>query len=75
MVWSGRDHCRQYHGGLAISVFIAYLSSLDHTAYHRLLTIRAVQGSIMTLPGQFRCRIYRLAGGQCGLVSFFMLTP
>src|SRR5690606_22193796 len=38
-------------GGLAISVFIAYLSSLTNTAYPA--TQYALFSSLMTLPGQF----------------------
>ncbi|MFW2133220.1 AmpG family muropeptide MFS transporter [Ectothiorhodospira haloalkaliphila] len=38
-------------GGLAISVFIAYLSSLTNTAY--TATQYALFSSLMTLPGQF----------------------
>lgn len=46
-------------GGLAIAVFIAYLSSLTNTAY--TATQYALFSSIMTLPGQF-------LGGFTGLL-------
>ena len=46
-------------GGLAISVFIAYLSSLTNSAY--TATQYALFSSIMTLPGQF-------LGGFTGLL-------
>lgn len=46
-------------GGMAIAVFIAYLSSLTNTAY--TATQYALFSSIMTLPGQF-------LGGFTGLV-------
>ena len=43
--------CDNISGGIAISVFIAYLSSLTNTAY--TATQYALFSSIMTLPGQF----------------------
>lgn len=59
-------------GGLAISVFIAYLSSLTNTAY--TATQYALFSSLMTLPGQFAAGFTGLLAANVGWVSFFMLT-
>ncbi len=59
-------------GGLAISVFIAYLSSLTNTAY--TATQYALFSSIMTLPGQFAAGFTGLLAANTGWVTFFMLT-
>lgn len=59
-------------GGLAISVFIAYLSSLTNTAY--TATQYALFSSIMTLPGQFAAGFTGLLAANVGWISFFMLT-
>ncbi|HDZ56203.1 MAG TPA: MFS transporter [Pseudomonas xinjiangensis] len=59
-------------GGLAISVFIAYLSSLTNTAY--TATQYALFSSLMTLPGQFAAGFTGVLAANVGWVSFFMLT-
>lgn len=59
-------------GGLAISVFIAYLSSLTNTAY--TATQYALFSSIMTLPGQFAAGFTGMLAANTGWVSFFMIT-
>jgi PAT family beta-lactamase induction signal transducer AmpG len=59
-------------GGLAISVFIAYLSSLTNTAY--TATQYALFSSIMTLPGQFAAGFTGMLAANTGWVTFFMLT-
>ena len=57
-------------GGLAISVFIAYLSSLTNTAY--TATQYALFSSLMTLPGQFAAGFTGVLAANVGWVSFFM---
>ena len=59
-------------GGLAISVFIAYLSSLTNTAY--TATQYALFSSLMTLPGQFAAGFTGVLATQLGWVHFFMAT-
>lgn len=59
-------------GGLAISVFIAYLSSLTNTAY--TATQYALFSSLMTLPGQFAAGFTGVLAASVGWVSFFMVT-
>ncbi|MEH6564683.1 MAG: MFS transporter [Halopseudomonas sp.] len=59
-------------GGLAISVFIAYLSSLTNTAY--TATQYALFSSLMTLPGQFAAGFTGLLAERVGWEEFFMLT-
>ncbi|MEH6386765.1 MULTISPECIES: MFS transporter [Pseudomonas] len=59
-------------GGLAVSVFIAYLSSLTNTAY--TATQYALFSSLMTLPGQFAAGFTGLLAANVGWVSFFVLT-
>src|SRR5690554_166514 len=59
-------------GGLAISVFIAYLSSLTNTAY--TATQYALFSSLMTLPGQFAAGFTKVLATNVGWVSFFMTT-
>jgi MFS transporter, PAT family, beta-lactamase induction signal transducer AmpG len=57
-------------GGLAISVFIAYLSSLTNTAY--TATQYALFSSIMTLPGQFLAGFTGLLAEHVGWFWFFI---
>ncbi|AGA35386.1 AmpG permease [Thioalkalivibrio nitratireducens DSM 14787] len=57
-------------GGLAISVFIAYLSSLTNTAY--TATQYALFSSIMTLPGQFLGGFTGLLAAHIGWFWFFI---
>ncbi len=59
-------------GGLAISVFIAYLSSLTNTAY--TATQYALFSSLMTLPGQFAAGFTGLLATHVGWVGFFLIT-
>ncbi|WP_339665019.1 MFS transporter [uncultured Pseudomonas sp.] len=59
-------------GGLAISVFIAYLSSLTNTAY--TATQYALFSSAMTLPGQFAAGFTGVLAANVGWVSFFTIT-
>ena len=59
-------------GGLAISVFIAYLSSLTNTAY--TATQYALFSSLMTLPGQFAAGFTGVLAANVGWMSFFMAT-
>lgn len=59
-------------GGLAISVFIAYLSSLTNTAY--TATQYALFSSLMTLPGQFAAGFTGVMVMHMGWVPFFMST-
>ena len=59
-------------GGLAISVFIAYLSSLTNTAY--TATQYALFSSLMTLPGQFAGGFTGVLAENVGWVSFFLVT-
>ena len=57
-------------GGLAISVFIAYLSSLTNTAY--TATQYALFSSIMTLPGQFLAGFTGVLAEHVGWFWFFI---
>ncbi|TVP88024.1 MAG: MFS transporter, partial [Pseudomonadaceae bacterium] len=59
-------------GGMAIAVFIAYLSSLTNTAY--TATQYALFSSIMTLPGQFAAGFTGLIAANVGWISFFFIT-
>ncbi len=59
-------------GGMAISVFIAYLSSLTNTAY--TATQYALFSSLMTLPGQFAGGFTGMLAEQVGWVGFFLIT-
>jgi len=59
-------------GGMAISVFIAYLSSLTNTAY--TATQYALFSSLMTLPGQFAAGFTGLLAEHVGWVGFFLIT-
>lgn len=59
-------------GGLAISVFIAYLSSLTNTAY--TATQYALFSSLMTLPGQFLGGFTGMLAESLGWVPFFFIT-
>lgn len=59
-------------GGMAISVFIAYLSSLTNTAY--TATQYALFSSLMTLPGQFAAGFTGLLAEYVGWVGFFLIT-
>lgn len=59
-------------GGLAISVFIAYLSSLTNTAY--TATQYALFSSLMTLPGQFAAGFTGVMAAFMGWIPFFMTT-
>ncbi|WP_018871573.1 AmpG family muropeptide MFS transporter [Thioalkalivibrio sp. ALJ16] len=56
-------------GGMAISVFIAYLSSLTNSAY--TATQYALFSSIMTLPGQFLAGFTGVLAEHIGWVWFF----
>ena len=57
-------------GGMAIAVFIAYLSSLTNTAY--TATQYALFSSIMTLPGQFLGGFTGVVATQVGWFWFFI---
>lgn len=59
-------------GGLAIAVFIAYLSSLTNTAY--TATQYALFSSLMTLPGQFAAGFTGLLAAHVGWINFFLIT-
>jgi PAT family beta-lactamase induction signal transducer AmpG len=59
-------------GGLAISVFIAYLSSLTNTAY--TATQYALFSSLMTLPGQFLGGFTGMLAEQVGWAPFFIIS-
>ena len=59
-------------GGMAISVFIAYLSSLTNTAY--TATQYALFSSLMTLPGQFAGGFTGMLAEQVGWTGFFLIT-
>jgi len=59
-------------GGMAISVFIAYLSSLTNTAY--TATQYALFSSLMTLPGQFAAGFTGVLAEQVGWISFYLIT-
>ncbi len=57
-------------GGIAIAVFIAYLSSLTNTAY--TATQYALFSSVMTLPGQFTAGFTGVLVENVGYFWFFM---
>ena len=57
-------------GGMAISVFIAYLSSLTNSAY--TATQYALFSSVMTLPGQFLAGFTGLLAEAVGWSWFFI---
>lgn len=59
-------------GGIAIAVFIAYLSSLTNTAY--TATQYALFSSVMTLPGQFAAGFTGLLAQQIGFFWFFVTS-
>jgi PAT family beta-lactamase induction signal transducer AmpG len=59
-------------GGLAISVFLAYLSGLTSTAY--TATQYAMLSSLMTLPGQFAGGFTGMLAQNCGWPGFFLIT-
>ena len=59
-------------GGLAISVFIAYLSSLTNTAY--TATQYALFSSLMTLPGQFAAGFTGVMVSYMGWAPFFITS-
>ncbi|SFM32412.1 AmpG family muropeptide MFS transporter [Halopseudomonas yangmingensis] len=59
-------------GGLAISVFIAYLSSLTNSAY--TATQYALFSSLMTLPGQFAAGFTGVLAEHVGWEMFFVVT-
>jgi PAT family beta-lactamase induction signal transducer AmpG len=59
-------------GGLAISVFIAYLSSLTNTAY--TATQYALFSSLMTLPGQFAAGFTGVLAEAVGWIEFYLIT-
>jgi len=59
-------------GGLAIGVFIAYLSSLTNTAY--TATQYALFSSLMTLPGQFAAGFTGMLADKVDWMWFFIIT-
>lgn len=59
-------------GGMAIAVFIAYLSSLTNTAY--TATQYALFSSLMTLPGQFLGGFTGLLAEHVGWSAFFIIA-
>lgn len=59
-------------GGVAIAVFIAYLSSLTNSAY--TATQYALFSSIMTLPGQFLGGFTGVLAEAVGFAPFFMIS-
>ena len=59
-------------GGLAISVFLAYLSSLTNSAY--TATQYALLSSLMTLPGQFAGGFTGVLAQHTGWAGFFLIT-
>lgn len=59
-------------GGIAIAVFIAYLSSLTNSAY--TATQYALFSSIMTLPGQFLAGFTGVLVEAVGFAPFFMIS-
>lgn len=59
-------------GGMAIAVFIAYLSSLTNTAY--TATQYALFSSLMTLPGQFLAGFTGVLAAAVGWVNFYLIT-
>lgn len=59
-------------GGMAISVFLAYLASLTNTQY--TATQYALFSSLMTLPGQFLGGFTGVVAEQVGWVWFFVIA-
>lgn len=59
-------------GGMAIAVFIAYLSSLTNTAY--TATQYALFSSLMTLPGQFFGGFTGIIAEHVGWAYFFIIA-
>ncbi|MFP4000049.1 MAG: hypothetical protein ACLFUN_09410, partial [Desulfobacterales bacterium] len=59
-------------GGLAISVFLAYLSGLTNKAY--TATQYALLSSLMTLPGQFTGGFTGVLAQHWGWPGFFLIT-
>lgn len=59
-------------GGIAIAVFIAYLSSLTNSAY--TATQYALFSSIMTLPGQFLGGFTGVLVETVGFAPFFLIS-
>jgi len=59
-------------GGMAISVFLAYLASLTNTQY--TATQYALFSSLMTLPGQFMGGFTGVVAEQVGWVWFFIIA-
>ncbi len=59
-------------GGMAISVLIAYLSSLTNTAY--TATQYALFSSVMTLPGQFLGGFTGVLAASVGWFWFFVIA-
>ena len=57
-------------GGIAATSFIAYLSSLTHTAY--TATQYALFSSLMTLPGKFTSGFSGIAVDSVGYPVFFI---
>lgn len=57
-------------GGIAIAVFIAYLSSLTNSAY--TATQYALFSSVMTLPGQFTAGFTGMLAESIGFFWFFI---
>ena len=57
-------------GGIAATSFIAYLSSLTHTAY--TATQYALFSSLMTLPGKFTSGFSGIAVDTFGYPLFFV---
>ncbi len=59
-------------GGMAISVFLAYLASLTNTQY--TATQYALFSSLMTLPGQFMGGFTGVVADHVGWVWFFVFS-
>lgn len=59
-------------GGIAISVFIAYLSSLTNTAY--TATQYALFSSLMTLPGHIFGGLTGLLAESVGWFDFYLIS-
>lgn len=59
-------------GGMAISVFLAYLASLTNTQY--TATQYALFSSLMTLPGQFMGGFTGMVADQLGWIVFFLIS-
>mgnify|MGYP003732629481 CR=1 FL=1 len=59
-------------GGIAVTSFVAYLSSLTATAY--TATQYALFSSLMTLPGKFTSGFSGLVVDQVGYPSFFLMS-